>query len=45
VINASAIRDMLTAALAWAGLTDPATGGPLHFTPMTSAGYSSPTSS
>jgi integrase len=32
-INARAIRDMLTAALAHTGLTDPATGGPLHFTP------------
>lgn len=28
-----AIRNMLTAALAETGLTDPATGGPLHFTP------------
>jgi hypothetical protein len=32
-IGASAIRDMLTAALAHTGLTDPANGGPLHFTP------------
>jgi integrase-like protein len=32
-INAGAIRAMLTAALAHTGLTDPATGGPLHFTP------------
>ncbi|MGH3121714.1 MAG: tyrosine-type recombinase/integrase, partial [Streptosporangiaceae bacterium] len=31
-IGASAIRDMLTEALAHTGLTDPA-GGPLHFTP------------
>ncbi|MGB8382032.1 MAG: site-specific integrase, partial [Dermatophilaceae bacterium] len=28
-----AIRNMLTAALAQTALTDPATGGPLHFTP------------
>lgn len=32
-ICAGAIRNMLTAALADSGLTDPATGGPLHFTP------------
>ncbi len=32
-ISAQTIRDMLTAALAHTGLTDPATGGPLHFTP------------
>ena len=32
-IGASAIRDMLTAALACAGLTDPASGEPLRFTP------------
>jgi hypothetical protein len=32
-IGASAVRTMLTEALAHAGLTDPATGGPLHFTP------------
>jgi integrase len=32
-IGASAIRDMLTAALAHTELTDPADGGPLHFTP------------
>jgi len=32
-IGASAIRDMLTEALAHTGLTDPADGGPLHFTP------------
>jgi hypothetical protein len=32
-IGASAIRDMLTAALAHTGLTDPADGRPLHFTP------------
>jgi integrase len=32
-INPSAIRTMLTAALDHTGLTDPATGGPLHFTP------------
>lgn len=32
-ITAQVIRDMLTAALAHTGLTDPTTGGPLHFTP------------
>jgi len=32
-IGASAVRTMLTEALAHTGLTDPATGGPLHFTP------------
>ncbi len=32
-INASGIRGMLTAALTCTGLTDPATGGALHFTP------------
>jgi hypothetical protein len=32
-ISASSIRDMLSAALADTGLTDPATGGPLRFTP------------
>jgi integrase len=32
-INASGIRGMLTVALAGTGLTDPATGAPLHFTP------------
>jgi hypothetical protein len=32
-ISASSIRDMLSAALAHSGLTDPATGGPLRFTP------------
>lgn len=32
-ITAQVIRDMLTAALAHTGLTDPATGGPLRFTP------------
>jgi integrase len=32
-IGASAIRDMLTAALDHTGLTDPASGGPLRFTP------------
>ena len=32
-INASGIRTMLTAALAHTGLTDPSTGGPLHYTP------------
>ncbi|MGO9294432.1 MAG: hypothetical protein ACLP52_11270 [Streptosporangiaceae bacterium] len=32
-INASAIRGMLTAALACTSLTDLATGAPLHFTP------------
>ena len=32
---------MLTAALTCTGLTDPATSGPLHFTPApTSAGFS-----
>ena len=32
-IGASAVRTMLTEALAYTCLTDPATGGPLHFTP------------
>jgi integrase len=32
-IGASAVRTILTEALAHTGLTDPATGGPLHFTP------------
>ena len=32
-IGAGAIRDMLTAALAHTGLTDPVTDGPLRFTP------------
>ena len=32
-IGAPAVRTMLTEALAHTGLTDPATGGPLHFTP------------
>ena len=32
-IGASAVRTLLTGALAHTGLTDPATGGPLHFTP------------
>jgi integrase len=32
-ISPAAIRDMLTAALAHTGLTDPVTGEPLHFTP------------
>jgi len=32
-IGASAVRTLLTGALAHAGLTDSATGGPLHFTP------------
>jgi integrase len=32
-IGASAVRTLLTEALAHTGLTDPATGGPLHFTP------------
>jgi hypothetical protein len=32
-ITADGIRTMLTAALAHTGLTDPATGGPLHYTP------------
>jgi integrase len=32
-INPSAIRTMFTAALAHTGLTDQASGGPLHFTP------------
>jgi integrase len=32
-IGASAIRDMLTLALGCTGLTDPADGGPLRFTP------------
>ena len=32
-ISTPAIRDMLTTALAHTGVTDPATGGPLHFTP------------
>jgi integrase len=32
-ISSHAIRKMLTAALAHTGLTDPATGGPLRFTP------------
>jgi integrase len=32
-INANGIRGMLTTALACTGLTDPATGGPLRFTP------------
>ena len=32
-ISSAVIRDMLAAALARTGLTDPATGGPLHFTP------------
>lgn len=32
-ITTQAIRKMLTAALAHTGLTDPTTGGPLHFTP------------
>jgi Phage integrase family len=32
-ITAASLRGMLTAALARTGLTDPATGGPLHFTP------------
>jgi integrase len=32
-IGASAVRTILTGALAHTGLTDPATGGPLHFTP------------
>jgi len=32
-ITAQVIRDMLTAALAHTGLTDPTTGGPLRFTP------------
>jgi integrase len=32
-ITAQVIRDMLTAALAHTGLIDPATGGPLRFTP------------
>jgi len=32
-LGAGAIRDRLTAALAHTGLTDPATGDPLHFTP------------
>jgi len=32
-IGASAVRTILTEALAHTGLTDPAAGGPLHFTP------------
>jgi integrase len=32
-IGASAVRTMFTQALAHTGLTDPAIGGPLHFTP------------
>ena len=32
-LNAQAIRDMLTAAFAHTGLTDPATGDPIRFTP------------
>jgi integrase len=32
-VTAGSIRAMLTAALADTGLVDPATGGPLHFTP------------
>jgi integrase len=32
-IGASAVRTILTGALAHTGLTDPTTGGPLHFTP------------